>query len=84
VIIFFPAVNYVAISNALGVTPSVLAAGLAADNVICAVYFTTLFALGSKIPAEAVPPPTTSKSECCCDVWFRLIWLPLELIIEVV
>jgi len=53
------AVNYVAISNALGVTPSVLAAGLAADNVICAVYFTTLFALGSKIPAEAVPPPTT-------------------------
>lgn len=74
---FCPAVNYVAISNALGVTPSVLAAGLAADNVICAVYFTTLFALGSKIPAEAVPPPTTGKSDCC-DVWFRVIWLPLE------
>ncbi|XP_010444984.1 PREDICTED: uncharacterized protein LOC104727587 [Camelina sativa] len=53
------AVNYVAIANALGVTPSVLAAGLAADNVICAVYFTTLFALGSKIPAEVLPPPTT-------------------------
>ncbi|GLU21135.1 hypothetical protein SLE2022_372960 [Rubroshorea leprosula] len=46
------AVNYVAISDALGVSPSVLAAGLAADNVICAVYFTTLFALASKIPAE--------------------------------
>ncbi|KAG7537645.1 hypothetical protein ISN44_As13g015160 [Arabidopsis suecica] len=56
------AVNYVAISNALGVTPSVLAAGLAADNVICAVYFTTLFALGSKIPAEVVPPPTTDAN----------------------
>ncbi|KAL1206751.1 hypothetical protein V5N11_010605 [Cardamine amara subsp. amara] len=55
------AVNYVAIANALGVTPSVLAAGLAADNVICAVYFTTLFALGSKIPAESVPPPTTDE-----------------------
>lgn len=46
------AVNYVAISEALGVSPSVLAAGLAADNVICAVYFTTLFALASKIPPE--------------------------------
>ncbi|KAL8139732.1 hypothetical protein V2J09_005753 [Rumex salicifolius] len=47
------AVNYVAVSEALGVTTSVLAAGLAADNVICAVYFTTLFALASNIPAEA-------------------------------
>ncbi|XP_043718337.1 uncharacterized membrane protein YjcL-like [Telopea speciosissima] len=47
------AVNYVAISDALGVSPSVLAAGLAADNVICAVYFTSLFALASKIPPEA-------------------------------
>ncbi|ESQ43266.1 hypothetical protein EUTSA_v10013447mg [Eutrema salsugineum] len=53
------AVNYVAIANALGVSPSVLAAGLAADNVICAVYFTSLFAIGSKIPAEASPPPTS-------------------------
>ncbi|XP_010255250.1 PREDICTED: uncharacterized protein LOC104595990 [Nelumbo nucifera] len=47
------AVNYVAISEALGVTPSVLAAGLAADNVICAIYFTSLFALASNIPPEA-------------------------------
>ncbi|PSS33039.1 Protein of unknown function DUF819 protein [Actinidia chinensis var. chinensis] len=47
------AVNYVAISEALGVSPSVLASGLAADNVICAVYFTTLFALASKIPPES-------------------------------
>ncbi|KAK9292514.1 hypothetical protein L1049_020487 [Liquidambar formosana] len=46
------AVNYVAIAEALSVSPSVLAAGLAADNVICAVYFTTLFALASKIPPE--------------------------------
>lgn len=48
------AVNYVAVSEALQVTPSVLAAGLAADNVICALYFTTLFALAAKIPAETV------------------------------
>ncbi|KAK4431450.1 putative membrane protein YjcL [Sesamum alatum] len=52
------AVNYVAISEALGVTPSVLAAGLAADNVICAIYFTTLFALASKIPAESTTSTT--------------------------
>uniref|UniRef100_A0A2P2N2H2 Membrane protein YjcL n=1 Tax=Rhizophora mucronata TaxID=61149 RepID=A0A2P2N2H2_RHIMU len=47
------AVNYVAVSDALGVSASVLTAGLAADNVICAVYFTTLFALASKIPPES-------------------------------
>lgn len=48
------AVNYVAISEALGVSPSVLAAGVAADNVICALYFMVLFALASKIPPEAL------------------------------
>lgn len=50
------AVNYIAISEALGVSPSVLAAGVAADNVICAIYFTLLFALASKIPSEASTP----------------------------
>lgn len=47
------AVNYVAVSEALGVSPSVMAAGIAAENVICAMYFTALFALASKIPPEA-------------------------------
>uniref|UniRef100_A0A0A8Y721 DUF819 domain-containing protein n=1 Tax=Arundo donax TaxID=35708 RepID=A0A0A8Y721_ARUDO len=51
------AVNYVAISEALGVSPSVLAAGVAADNLISALYFMTLFSLASKIPAE----PKTSE-----------------------
>lgn len=46
------AVNYVAISEALGVSPSVLAAGVAADNVICALYFSVLLSLASKIPPE--------------------------------
>ncbi|BAF18481.1 Os06g0107100 [Oryza sativa Japonica Group] len=46
------AVNYVAISEALGVSPSVLAAGVAADNIISALYFMTLFSLAAKIPAE--------------------------------
>ncbi|XP_049396815.1 uncharacterized protein LOC125860830 isoform X2 [Solanum stenotomum] len=47
------AINYVAICEALGVSPSVMAAGVAADNVICAIYFIALFSLASKIPPEA-------------------------------
>ncbi|KAH9327615.1 hypothetical protein KI387_007793, partial [Taxus chinensis] len=46
------AVNYVAVSEALNVSPSALTAGLAADNLICAIYFTTIFALASSIPPE--------------------------------
>ncbi|CAA2991778.1 uncharacterized membrane -like isoform X4 [Olea europaea subsp. europaea] len=49
----YAAINYVAISEALSTSPSVVAAGVAADNVICAVYFVVLFALASKIPSEA-------------------------------
>uniref|UniRef100_A0ACD6A8I5 Uncharacterized protein n=1 Tax=Avena sativa TaxID=4498 RepID=A0ACD6A8I5_AVESA len=57
------AVNYVAVSEALEVTPSVLAAGLAADNVICALYFTTLFALAANIPAEETLHPSAGDNE---------------------
>lgn len=56
------AVNYVAIAEALEISPSVLAAGLAADNVICAVYFATLFALAAKIPPEG-PASTTDVEQ---------------------
>ncbi|KAK9672600.1 hypothetical protein RND81_12G111400 [Saponaria officinalis] len=55
------AVNYVAIAEALQISPSVLTAGLAADNVLCAVYFTTLFALASRIPPET-EASTTEES----------------------
>lgn len=47
------AVNYVAVSEAFGVSSSALAAGLAADNLICAVYFTTVFALASRVPKDS-------------------------------
>ena len=51
------AINYIAISEALGISPSVLAAGVAVDNVICAlyiyIYIYILFALASRIPPEA-------------------------------
>lgn len=54
---FSAALNFVAISEALQISPSVVAAGVAVDNVICALYFMVLFALASKIP-----PETTSAS----------------------
>ncbi|KAF8044043.1 hypothetical protein BT93_A2124 [Corymbia citriodora subsp. variegata] len=59
-------VNYVAISEALSISPSVVAAGVAADNVICAVYFLILFALASKVP------PETSKSPSDVSVSLKL------------
>ncbi|GJN01155.1 hypothetical protein PR202_ga18397 [Eleusine coracana subsp. coracana] len=46
------AVNYVAISEALQLSPSALAAGVAADNLIMALYFMALFSLASNIPPE--------------------------------
>ncbi|CAK0784261.1 hypothetical protein CVIRNUC_007465 [Coccomyxa viridis] len=49
------AINFVAVSEALQVSPSAQMAGLAADNLLCAVYFTTLFNLAKKIPAEPSP-----------------------------
>ena len=59
------AVNYVAISEALGVSPSVLAAGVAADNIISALYFMTLFSLAAKIQAEPKTAPGTYGDSIC-------------------
>lgn len=56
-------VNYVAISEALRVSPSVLAAGVAADNVICALYFVALFALASR----TTPEPLASTDDASTD-----------------
>ncbi|CAA6673851.1 unnamed protein product [Spirodela intermedia] len=42
-------VNYVAVSKALGVSSSVMAAGVATDNIMCAIYFSVIFALASNI-----------------------------------
>lgn len=66
------AVNYVAISEALGMSASVLAAGVAADNVICAIYFMVLFALASKIPAEAAAAQTAGT---VFSFSLRPVWL---------
>ena len=44
------------IAEALGVSSTVVSAGLAADNVICLMYFITLFGVASKIPKETSVP----------------------------
>ncbi|XP_011628989.1 uncharacterized protein LOC18424385 isoform X3 [Amborella trichopoda] len=54
------AINYVAVSKALGISPTVVAAGVAADNVVCAIYFTFLFGLASGIPQEK----SASTNDC--------------------
>ncbi|PIN26449.1 hypothetical protein CDL12_00800 [Handroanthus impetiginosus] len=61
------AINYVAICEALGVSSSVIAAGVAADNVICALYFILLFALASKIPPEATKVIDADSSSPASD-----------------
>jgi hypothetical protein len=55
------AVNYVAVSEALQTSSSMVAAGLAADNLICALYFTAVFALAAGIPPDQ-PDTATSSS----------------------
>lgn len=46
------AINYVAVAETLQVSSSAQMAGLAADNLLCAVYFTTIFNLARKLPPE--------------------------------
>ena len=42
-----------AVTEALSVSPSVFGAGLAADDLILTLYFTTIYALAKSIPPEA-------------------------------
>lgn len=53
------AVNFVAVADATAMSASVQSAALAADNLVCIVYFTTLFYLGQS-PSECSQPFTCS------------------------
>ncbi|KAK7287308.1 hypothetical protein RIF29_00539 [Crotalaria pallida] len=55
-------VNYVAISEALGMSASVLAAVVAADNVICAVYFMMMQWIWSRIIEGNLPVLQTATA----------------------
>lgn len=50
------AVNFVAVADATAMSPSAQSAALAADNLVCIVYFTTLFHLARSIPADSEIP----------------------------
>ena len=50
------AINYVAVTVGLEAGQDAVSAGLAADNLICGIYFSSLYALARKIPAEAAEP----------------------------
>ncbi|CAF2088735.1 unnamed protein product [Brassica napus] len=59
--------NFVAISEALRISPSVVAAGVAVDNVICALHFMVLFALASKIPRETTSAASSPDGDMTKD-----------------
>ena len=50
------AINYVAVTVGLDAGQAAVSAGLAADNLICAMYFSSLYYLARKIPVEAEEP----------------------------
>ncbi|CAN6193245.1 unnamed protein product [Urochloa humidicola] len=55
------AFSYTTACEGLGVSPSAMEAGLAADNAIRALYFVVLFALAAKIPAEEPESESTGE-----------------------
>ena len=67
------AVNFVAVSDILQASPELVAAAMAADNVVVAVYFAFLFLIsvpergdegGAPSTIAASPPPPAKKEEC--------------------
>jgi hypothetical protein len=56
------AINYVAVTVGLEASQDAVSAGLAADNLICGLYFSTLYALARKIPAEQADAPAARDS----------------------
>lgn len=57
------AVNYVGVTETLAVPPGASAAGLAADNLVCVVYFAALFRLGRGIPPDGGQGEASSSPE---------------------
>lgn len=46
--------NYVGVAETLGVSSSAQASGLAADNLLCALYFAYIFHLGRDSPPDTI------------------------------
>ena len=60
--------NYVGVAETLGITASAQAAGLAADNLLCAVYFAFIYFLARTIPGDPVPGRLLCALEACAVV----------------
>ena len=54
------AVNYVGVAGALDIPASAQAAGLAADNLLCVLYFSFIFQLARRLPPD--PPASPAGS----------------------
>ena len=55
--------NYVGVAETLGVSSSAQASGLAADNLLCAVYFAYVFHLGRNSPADLDVGPSGASPD---------------------
>ena len=73
----FAAVNYITISEALGVSPSNVAAGVAADNVICAIYFMVIFAIAFK---KTLVPSTSATGML---LMFLFLYIGISLFVSI-
>lgn len=56
------AVNYVAVAGVLDISPNLVGAGLAADNLMNALYFAALFAIARSVEKPKEDDPSTSSS----------------------
>lgn len=63
------AVNYVGVAETLGISGSAQAAGLAADNLVCAAYFAVIFHLARTIPADQTPSAGGSEGNSFSLAW---------------
>lgn len=56
------AVNYVAVAGVLDISPNLVGAGLAADNLMNALYFAALFSIARSAPVGATHPRVGGKT----------------------
>ena len=56
------AVNYVGVAGALDIPASAQAAGLAADNLLCVLYFSFIFQLARRLPPDPPASPAAAAA----------------------
>lgn len=61
------AVNYVAVAGVLDISPNLVGAGLAADNLMNAIYFAALFAIARSVEKPKEDDPSTSSASAAAS-----------------